>query len=199
MQPYIATILPLLFEHCESPEEGVRNLVAECIGKLFMASYDDLIDPISTNLKSASPLTRSTVTTSFKFATTRSCDTAGMMLILDEFLETLSDQDINVKKNSLISLNALVHNLPGMLRSHVVNFINLVYNETKLKTELIQEVDLGAFTHKVDDGLPLRKAAYELIDTLLDNLPDKVEPNALAENLIQGLDDMSDEVQMICH
>ena len=55
-------------------------------------------------------------------------------------------------------------------------------------------MDLGAFTHKVDDGLPLSKAAYELIDTLLDNIPDKVEPNALAENLIQGLDDMSDEV-----
>ena len=26
-----------------------------------------------------------------------------------------------------------------------------------------------------------------------------MEPNALAENLIQGLEDMSDEVQMICH
>lgn len=199
MQPYIQTLLPLLFEHCESPEEGVRNLVAECLGKLFMASYSDLIDPLETNLKARSPLTRATVSSALKFATTKNSDVEGISLILDEFLTTLSDQDINVKKCSLLSLNALVHNLPQLIRSHVVNFIGLVYNETKLKTELIQEVDLGAFTHKVDDGLPLRKAAYELIDTLLDNIPDKVEPNALAENLIQGLEDMSDEVQMICH
>lgn len=77
-----------------------------------MASYSDLIGPLETNLKSASPLTRATVTTSLKFATTRASDTEGINLILDEFLGTLSDQDINVKKSSLISLNALVHNLP---------------------------------------------------------------------------------------
>jgi cullin-associated NEDD8-dissociated protein 1 len=65
----------------------------------------------------------------------------------------------------------------------------MIYNETKLKPELIQEVDLGAFTHKVDEGLPLRKAAYGLIETLLDHIPEKVEPNSLAENLIQGLSD----------
>lgn len=34
--PFISQVLPLLFEYSESPEEGIRNVVAECVGKLAL-------------------------------------------------------------------------------------------------------------------------------------------------------------------
>ena len=43
--------------------------------------------------------------------------------------------------------------------------------ETLIKPELITEVDLGPFKHKVDEGIPIRKAAYALLDSLVEKVP----------------------------
>jgi hypothetical protein len=35
-----------------------------------------------------------------------------------------------------------------------------------VRAELVVEVELGPFKHKVDHGLPMRKAAFQLLETL---------------------------------
>ncbi len=57
----------MLFNHCECTEEGTRNVVAECLGKLTLIDPTYLLPELKSYLNSESPLARSTVVTAMKF------------------------------------------------------------------------------------------------------------------------------------
>ncbi|KAI4375458.1 hypothetical protein MLD38_013325 [Melastoma candidum] len=61
-------ILKLLFNHCESEEEGVRNVVAECLGKLSLIEPMKLVPALKVWTTSAAGFTRSTVVTAVKYS-----------------------------------------------------------------------------------------------------------------------------------
>jgi cullin-associated NEDD8-dissociated protein 1 len=68
-----------------------------------------------------------------------------------------------------------------------------------VQKELIRTVDLGPFKHIVDDGLELRKGAFECMDTLLDSCLDQIDPSYfITPFLLSGLSDHYD-VKMPCH
>lgn len=64
---------------------------------------------------------------------------------------------------------------------------------TRIDPSLIKEVDLGPFKHKIDDGIPIRKAAYALIDTMVERIPERVNCPLITEVSIKGLDDTAEE------
>lgn len=98
----------------------------------------------------------------------------------------------NVRRNTLLTLNYAAHNKPILIREILPNYLPLIYAESKVKPELIREVDLGPFKHKVDDGLEVRKAAFECMYTLLDTCLDRVNIPAFITSLVDGLKDHYD-------
>ena len=64
-----------------------------------------------------------------------------------------------------------------------------------MRKELIEEVDLGPFKHKVDKGLSMRKQAYQLLETLLDRCVEQIDPFRLVDEVVLvGLRDQEEEV-----
>lgn len=94
-----------------------------------------------------------------------------------ELIKLVEDKDLNVKKNALEALNAIVHNQPSVIRGELERLEKVAIFETIIKPELITEVDLGPFKHKVDEGIPIRKGAYSLIDTLVEKIPERISIN----------------------
>ena len=52
---------------------------------------------------------------------------------------------------------------------------------------LVRTGDLGPFKHKIDDGLELRKAAFEAMDILLERCGGRIDVAAYMEPLKNGL------------
>ncbi|KAI9236724.1 MAG: putative tip120 [Podila humilis] len=200
IEAHATEIWELLFANCESQEEGTRNVVAECLGKLTLTNPYKFLPDLQGRLRNESPQIRGTVVSAFKYTfidNTRSYDELLRPLIV-EFLSLMKDKDLNVRRLSLSTLDAAAHNKPYLIRDVLSQLLPLLYRETEVVEELIHIVEMGPFKHRVDDGLEIRKSAFECMYTLLEKCRDKVEIFAFIDRILVGLTDQPD-IKMLCH
>jgi cullin-associated NEDD8-dissociated protein 1 len=200
LHEHLNTILPLLFKYAESPEESTRNVVAECLGKLALINPNELVPKLCDLSQSPSVLVRSTIITSLKFTIVEHHHPIDTLLLasMGQFLQLLTDPDLNVRRAALLTLNYAAHNKSILIRDLLPTVLPHVYAETKPKAELIREVDLGPFKHKVDDGLEIRKAAFECMYTLIETTLDRLDIAAFITHLVDGLKDVYD-IKILSH
>lgn len=92
-----------------------------------------------------------------------------------------------VRKAALHMLSSAAHNKALMVASHLPSVMPRVYSQTEVDKSLIRVVDLGPFKHTIDDGLELRKAAFECMEVLLDNCLDRLDHTPFIKHLESGL------------
>ncbi|NXE20441.1 CAND1 protein, partial [Ardeotis kori] len=194
LKPYVEDIWALLFKHCECTEEGTRNVVAECLGKLTLVNPSELLPRLKKQLSSGSPHARSTVVTAVKFTIADQPQPIDALLkgCIGDFLKTLQDPDLNVRRVALAMFNSAAHNKPALIRDLLSAVLPSLYNETKVRKELIREVEMGPFKHTVDDGLDVRKAAFECMYTLLESCLDRLDIYEYLNHVEDGLKDHYD-------
>uniref|UniRef100_A0AAY4B0K2 TATA-binding protein interacting (TIP20) domain-containing protein n=1 Tax=Denticeps clupeoides TaxID=299321 RepID=A0AAY4B0K2_9TELE len=194
LKAHMESIWALLFKNCECAEEGTRNVVAECLGKLTLVHPSDLLPRLKKQLSSASPHARSTVVTAVKFTIVDQPMPIDSILkgCIGDFLKTLQDPDLNVRRVALVMFNSAAHNKPSLIRMLLPKVLPHLYNETQIRKDLIREVEMGPFKHTVDDGLDVRKAAFECMYTLLDSCLDCLDIFEFLSHLEEGLKDHYD-------
>lgn len=72
-----------------------------------------------------------------------------------------------VRRLALSALNSAARSRPHLIRDHLPTILPTLYKETVVNPDLIRTVQMGPWTHKVDDGLEARKTAYETLYTLV--------------------------------
>eukprot|EP00250_Pteridium_aquilinum_P018481 c24109_g1_i1 orf=324-4016(+) len=200
-EPDLEKILSLLFSHCESDEEGVRNVVAECLGKLALIEPGKLVPALLARCTSPSAFTRATVVIAIKYTILERPQPIDDYIssCISSFLMLIRDADRHVRRAAVSALSTAAHNKPGLIKDLLPVLLPLLYDQTEIKGELIRTVDLGPFKHTVDDGLELRKGAFECVDTLLDSCLDQINYSTfITPYLLSGLSDHYD-VKMPCH
>merc|ERR1719181_760171 len=135
-----------------------------------------------------------------RFAAAKQCPATTLEPLKDPLLACLgADEELQVRKAALHSVNVVCRSFTcgEMLRPHTDLILERIKEDSKQKPELIREVDLGPFKHKVDDGLPLRKIAYLVSTSLLTAYPEQVASPTIIDFVLQGLAD-NEDVQVIC-
>ncbi|KAM4612972.1 cullin-associated NEDD8-dissociated protein 2 [Polymixia lowei] len=194
LSPHVESIWALLFQNCQCQEEGTRNLLSECLGKLTLVNPAQLLPRLKQQLNAGSPLARSTAVTAVKFTIVDQPAPIDALLkdCIGDFLKTLQDDDINVRRVALVMFNSAAHNKPSLIRGLLATVLPHLYKETQIRKDLIREVEMGPFKHTVDDGLDVRKAAFECMYTLLDSCMEGLDILLFLDHVEEGLQDHYD-------
>lgn len=110
----------------------------------------------------------------------------------------MQDADLEVKQYTLEALSQIVSNkyLYQLLRTNVEEIIGKALNETPIRQDLIEIVDLGPFKHTNDKGAPIRKAAFTLLQAISQFF--QFNQSGVIETAIGGFSDTSEDVQLLC-
>lgn len=84
-------------------------------------------------------------------------------LLVKMLTTMLVDSKVENRRLALSSLNASISHKSDMVFPHFAGLIPLVMKESKVNPDLIREVQMGPFKHKVDDGLELRKVRIKSV------------------------------------
>lgn len=80
-------------------------------------------------------------------------------VVIGTLTTMLNDLDLENRRLALTALNSATHNKPEIILPHLHQLLPLVMKETLIRPELVREVQMGPFKHKVDDGLEVRKVS----------------------------------------
>jgi cullin-associated NEDD8-dissociated protein 1 len=153
-------------------DEG-KAIGAESIGLLVIFEPEEFFPQLQSLLSSPTSnpslrhlvlsALRVTVTSDAPAAHTRTV-TAEIIPLLRTVLEIIPHEvDLENRRVALTIIDAAAHSrLDDVLVPMLLEIIPVVLQETKIRKELIREVPMGPFKHKVDDGLEVRKVSLPL-------------------------------------
>ncbi|KAK4057022.1 hypothetical protein OIO90_001922 [Microbotryomycetes sp. JL221] len=190
-----------LFENSAAQDEATRSVAADCLGQLTVIDPVKYLPQLQSRLKADSRDIRATVISAIRFTFTNESSTTYDELLsplIVEFFELLQDQDLGVRRSTLSALNSVSHNKPHLVREHLNTLLPQLYEQTEPNESLVRVVVMGPFKHRVDDGLDLRKTAYECMHTLLDSCVKDFEVDEFLDRVVAGLKD-EEEVKKLCY
>lgn len=198
---YTDAILPLLLANVGHAHEATRAMVAECLGRLIVVDPAKLMLPLEKLVSSPQGEVRACVITSIRFCLHPLMAYEYLYQNLASFLTPLlKDVDLEARRQTLLSINAIARvNIESVPRDTLYSVIlPTLYFETKVKPELVKEVDYGAFKKIIDDGKPLRRAAYQTLQTLLEVTPHRIDLPEYIAAVKQGIHD-DEDIQMLTY
>jgi cullin-associated NEDD8-dissociated protein 1 len=213
----LSVIVPALENHCSVEEEGVRTMVAECLGSLACLHPQIMLPKLEQlqNSHAAIKVNNAavveeedgeskvnarvcwTVATSIKLAVASKVDSAELSIYMPSYLKLLQVQELHCRNAALLMVYSALHHMPHVVSGFMKeSILPSLFELAELKLE--RSVNLGPFTHKIDDAVPLRKAALSIFATCLEHLPGSLDIPSFMPILAKTLNDAED-IQLHAH
>ncbi|RKF63563.1 Cullin-associated NEDD8-dissociated protein 1, C-terminal part [Golovinomyces cichoracearum] len=195
---YIQLIWEKLIKISQADEN--KAVGAECIGRLVIIKPKTYLPELQNYLSDPNPSVRAMTIQALRYTLIDGDDSFEIILAksIVEILSTmLRDTEIENRRLALTTLSSAAHNKPGLIIPNLTELLPFVMHESVIKTEFIREVPMGPFKHKIDDGLEVRKSAYETLYSLMEIAFSRLSILTFYDRVIAGLQDQH-EIRALC-
>ncbi|KAI4196274.1 MAG: hypothetical protein LQ350_006645 [Teloschistes chrysophthalmus] len=199
LSPYTRQVWDTLL--AASQAEDNRAVGAECIGRLAIIEPHTFLPLLRKYLQDRTPSVRGMAIQAIRFTLSDSDEAFDEVLrpmLIHLLTLMLNDADLENRRLALGALNSATNNKSDIIFPNLTDLVPLVMKESRIKPELVREVQMGPFKHKVDDGLEVRKSAYETLYTLMEGAYSRINPVDLFDRISDGLED-EHEIQILCN
>ncbi|WFD30741.1 hypothetical protein MSPP1_001765 [Malassezia sp. CBS 17886] len=179
--------------------QATLDLACECLARMLFADAPAGTAALARMAHAAQATPRAVA-----LGTVRAVVTLDRAHALDEvlapqlwtFLQCMGDEELGVRAPAVLALHATVYNRPELVADHLGVLLPYVYAATTVREELKRKVTMGPFTVTTDDGLDLRKNAFETILTLLETCRAQVAMRDVLDRVIPALVD-DDSIKLL--
>ncbi|CAK7224199.1 hypothetical protein SBRCBS47491_005467 [Sporothrix bragantina] len=195
---YTAEIWDKLLQVAEV--ENNKAVCAECMGRLAITAPETYIPKMQGLLDNQSPALRAISVQAIRYALPDTGEAFDAILrehLVAMLNKALGDKDMEIRRLAMTALNSAANNKPELILGHLNELLPYIMEESKPKPELVREVMMGPFKHLVDDGLEVRKGAYETLYALMESAFSRISILSLFDRIIDGLGDEHD-IRAMC-
>jgi len=200
IKPYTSQLWHNIINSGQAEDNKVVG--AECIGRLAIVDPAAYLPQLQTFLQNPNPTIRGMVISALRYVFADTDEAYNVNLqssIIPMLATTLADTDLDNQRLSLSTFNSALHNKPSLILPHLADLLPYAMQASVVRPELVREVQMGPFKHKVDDGLEIRKSAYEMLYSLLDtpSSRQRLDMSAFYDRIVAGIAD-EHEIKILC-
>jgi len=200
IKPYAQTLWQNIISTGQAEDNKVVS--AECVGRLAIIDPKAYLPQLQTFLLNPNSAVRGMVISALRyvFSETDSSYNSNLQACIIPMLATmLADADIDNQRVALSAFNSALHNKPDLVLPHLSELLPYAMQASVVRPDLIREVQMGPFKHKVDDGLEMRKSAYETLYALLDSPASRQRLDMVTyyDRIVAGIGD-EHEIKVLC-
>ncbi|CAL3966452.1 unnamed protein product [Diplocarpon coronariae] len=184
-----------------SQSEDNKAVGAECIGRVAIIDPKIYMPELMNYLTDEHPSVRAMTIQAIRYTLPESDETFDAVLksiLIDMLSVMLRDPELENRRLALTTLNSASHNKPDFIIPNLGLLLPLVLRESMINLAYIREVTMGPFKHKIDDGLEVRKSAYETLYSLMETAFSRINIVDFYDRIIAGLQDEHD-IRSLCN
>ncbi|PCD41390.1 hypothetical protein AU210_003945 [Fusarium oxysporum f. sp. radicis-cucumerinum] len=194
---------PAIWDELLKASDNADNKVvsAECVGRLVTLDPAVFIPRLQALLKDQSLGIRGMAVQAVRYTLPESDEILDVMLrdvLIQMLLTMLQDSDMDIRRLAMTTLTTAARSKPDLIHPHLGELMPFVLQESVIKKELIKEVMMGPFKHTVDDGLEVRKSAYETLYALMETAFSRINNIDFYDRVVAGLKDDND-IRQLCN